>query len=191
MAAGRHHLSAKLPVPQDDGACRHLVGLSLPGIVLPSTQGLVDFSTRRGRAIVYAYPGAEQPGEPLPSGWDTVPGVFGCIPQARDLRDHYRALLALGITALFGMSTQTPGEQAEMAERLDLPFPLVSDADLSLTAALRLPTVIVDDMVLLRRLTLILRDGAIEHVLYPVFPPDQSAEQVIAWLYANPAPTLH
>ena len=184
-------LLAGLPAPQDDGACRHLIGMRLPAIALPSTQGLVDLSALRGRSVLYAYPGAKQPGEPLPSGWDRVPGLYGCTPQACGFRDHYRALLALGAAAVFGISTQTPDEQADMAEWLNLPFPLVSDADLRLAAALRLPTVIVDDTVLLRRVTLILRDGAIEHVLYPVFPPDQSAGQAIAWLQAHPAVTLH
>ncbi len=191
MAAGRHHLPASLPEPRDDGGCRYLVGRHLPAIVLPSTQGLVDLSALHGRTVLYAYPGAEQPGGYLPSGWDRVPGLYGCTPQARGFRDHYRVLLALGVTAVCGLSTQTPGEQADMAERLDLPFPLVSDADLRLTAALRLPTLIVDDTVLLHRFTMILRDAAIEHVLYPVFPPDQSAGQAVAWLQAHPAVTLH
>ena len=190
MPAHRRQLSASLPEPRDDGACRHLAGGRLPAIVLASTQGLVDLSTCRGRSVLYAYPGAEQLG-PLLSGWDRVPGLYGCTPQACGFRDHYRALLALGAVAACGLSTQTPNEQVEMAERLDLPFPLVSDADLRLTAALRLPTVIISDTILLHRFTMVLRDGAIEHVLYPVFPPDQSAEQVVAWLQAHPAVTLH
>lgn len=147
-------------------------------------------SALRGRTVLYAYPGAGQPGESLLVGWDRGPGL-GCVSQARGFRDHYRALLALGVTAACGLSTQTPNEQIDMAERLDLPFPLVSDADLRLTAALRLPTVIISDTILLHRFTMVLRDGAIEHVLYPVFPPDQSAEQVVAWLQAHPAVTLH
>ena len=180
-------LPADLPVPVDDGACAHLPGRRIPAIALPSTQGgLVDLSASPSlRTIVYCYPRTGRPDQPLPTGWDAIPGARGCTPQSCAFRDHHAELGIRG-ASVFGLSTQTPDYQSEMAERLHLPFAVLSDAEFRLTDALDLPTFTVDGMRLIKRLTLVLRGGAIEHVFYPVFPSDKSAETVLAWLDANP-----
>ncbi|MBX6343058.1 MAG: peroxiredoxin [Thermomicrobiaceae bacterium] len=182
------HLPADLPVPEDDGACDHLPGLPLPRLALPSTGGeAVDLSCLLGRTVVYCYPRTGRPGEPSPTGWDAIPGARGCTPESCGFRDHYRELLAAGAAAVFGLSAQDTDYQREAAERLHLPFPLLSDAELRFARALRLPTFTVDGMTLIKRLTLVVRDGRVEHVFYPVFPPDRHAEEVLAWLTAHPA----
>jgi peroxiredoxin len=180
-----------LPAPEDDGAARHLPGLRAPSIALAATDGTsVDLSSLPGRVVVYAYPRTGVPGEPNPDGWDAIPGARGCTPQTCAFRDHFAELRALGAAHLYGLSTQSTAYQRELAERLHLPFPILSDERLALTRALRLPTFTTHGMTLHKRLTLILRDGVIEHVFYPVFPPDRNAADVIAWLQAhgNPQP---
>lgn len=171
-----------LPVPVDDGACDHLVGTTIPSIPLPATDGrTVDLARLAGRTVVYIYPRTGNPAEEIPAGWNEIPGARGCTPQSCAFRDHYRELQDLGAD-VFGLSTQTTEYQREAVERLHLPFALLSDADLRLTHALRLPTFEVQDMTLIKRLTLIVRDGLIEHVMYPVFPPDRNAQDVVSWL---------
>ena len=176
-----------LPRPVDDGACAHLVGMALPPMKLPSTHGReVDLGVLPpGRSVIYCYPMTGIPGQKLPDGWDLIPGARGCTPQACAFRDHHRELTALG-ASVFGLSTQTTDHQREMSLRLHLPFEVLSDAELRFATALRLPVFAVNGMRLIKRLTLIVRDGLIEHVFYPVFPPDQSAGQVLAWLAAQP-----
>ena len=174
-----------IPAPDDDGGARHLPGLRLPSIPLPATDGtVVDLASLRGRTVVYAYPRTGRPDIPNPDGWDLIPGARGCSPQSCAFRDHFTALRSLGVGHLFGLSTQDTAYQREAAERLHLPFPILSDAHLALTAALRLPTFQVAGMRLLKRLTLIIEDATIAHVFYPVFPPDRNAADVIAWLSA-------
>jgi peroxiredoxin len=187
VARDLSRLPVDLPVPVDDGACDHLPGMSVPAIALPSTAGrsVSLAQTGRPRTVVYAYPRTGEPGKPSPEGWDLIPGARGCTPQSCSFRDHHRELLDLG-AEVFGLSTQTTAYQQEMVARLHLPFEVLSDAHLHLTSALRLPTFEVAGMTLIKRLTLILQGGRIEHVLYPVFPPDQSAAQTIAWLRAHP-----
>lgn len=176
-----------LPVPDDDGACDHLVGAEMPAIVLPATVGdPVDLRALPGpRTVLFLYPRTGQPGQALPPGWDDIPGARGCTPQNCAFRDHHGELQARG-AAVYGISTQDSAYQREAAERLHLPFPLLSDADQALTGALRLPTFHVDGMTLLKRVTLVVRAQRIEHVVYPVFPPGESAEHVIAWLRDHP-----
>ncbi|MEL7116326.1 MAG: peroxiredoxin [Pseudomonadota bacterium] len=172
-----------LPQPEDDGAAAHLIGTMMPAISVPATTGgPVDVSRLKGLTIIYAYPMTGRPDVPLPDGWDMIPGARGCTPQSCAFRDHMAELNALGATSLFGLSTQSTAYQAEAAARLHLPFPLLSDEDLSLTHALRLPTMEVAGMTLIKRLTLILRDAEIVHVNYPVFPPDADVDRVIDWL---------
>ncbi|TAM60890.1 peroxiredoxin [bacterium] len=172
-----------IPAPQDDGAASHLPGLTLPSIPLPSTGGsTVDLAKLTGRTIVYAYPRTGKPGLPNPPGWDMIPGARGCTPQSCAFRDHFAELQAAGARHVFGLSTQDSAYQREAAGRLHLPFALLSDEHLSLAHALRLPTFQVEEMTLLKRCTLIVADGVIEYVLYPVFPPDQNARDVIALL---------
>ncbi|MGZ3641146.1 MAG: peroxiredoxin [Candidatus Limnocylindrales bacterium] len=180
-------LPPDLPVPTDDGGAAHLTGLALPRLGLRSTAGRrVDLAGLPGQTIVYAYPRTGEPGRELPPGWDRIPGARGCTPESCGFRDHHAELLAAGASAVFGLSTQTTAYQDELATRLGLPFEVLSDADLRLTRALRLPTFEVAGMTLLKRLTLVVRGGRIEHVFYPVFPPDRHAEEVLAWLRALP-----
>jgi peroxiredoxin len=127
------------------------------------------------------------PGKPLPEGWDLIPGARGCTPQTCGFRDHHQELVELQVQ-VFGISTQTTEYQREMARRLQLPFEILTDAELKLCDRLRLPTFEVDGMRLLRRLTMVVRGGRIEHVFYPVFPPNESAEQVLRWLRKHPIP---
>jgi peroxiredoxin len=180
-------LPADLPAPVDDGACDHLPGLAMPSIRLPSTAGrLVDLGALPGpRTVIYCYPRTGVPGQPSPDGWDLIPGARGCTPQSCAFRDHHQELVALG-AEVYGLSTQTTAYQREVVDRLHLPFEVLSDANFALTDALRLPTFEAAGMRLIRRLTLIVRDGRIEHVFYPVFPPDESAARVIAWLERHP-----
>ena len=175
-------LPPDLPRPLDDGACDHLVGTTMPRIALPSTSGReVELGALPpGRTVIYCYPRTGRPGEQLPDGWDGIPGARGCTPQACSFRDHFQELAALG-AGVFGLSTQTPDYQREAAERLHLPFELLSDEALTFAGRLSLPTFEVDGMTLIKRLTLIVRDGVIAHVFYPVFPPDASASQVTEW----------
>ena len=177
----------KLPPPEDDGAARHLLGMFVPSLGLPSTRGpKVDLAALNGRTVVYVYPRTGQPGVENPDGWDMIPGARGCSPQSCAFRDHFAELKRLGVDHLFGVSTQSTEYQREAAERLHLPFPLLSDERLALARAWRLPTFEVAGMTLLKRLTLVIRDSQIRHVFYPVFPPDENAAMVVAWL-SDPA----
>ncbi len=180
-------LPADLPAPEDDGAADHLVGARLPSTTLPATDGTrVDLSMLAGRTVLYTYPRTGEPDQPaLSEDWDLIPGARGCTPQACDFRDHHRDLEAAGARVL-GLSTQDTGYQREMADRLHLPFPILSDAELTLTRALSLPAFEVAGQVLVRRLTLVIDDGVVTHVWYPVFPPNTHAEDVLAWLRSNP-----
>ena len=177
-----------LPIPVDDGAADHLPGVAVPDITLEGTLGAtVSLARLKGRTVVYAYPKTGVPGRPLPTpDWNLIPGARGCTPQSCAFRDHFAELRQSGASQLFGLSTQGAAYQREVAERLHLPFALLSDAGLALTRGLRLPSFVAGEEVLLRRLTMIIRDGRIEHVMYPVFPPDRNAGDVLTWLRANP-----
>jgi peroxiredoxin len=172
-----------LPAPVDDGAARHLVGLSLPALALPSTAGrLVDLSAPgTGVTVLYCYSRTGHPNEPLPAGWDAIPGARGCTPQACSYRDHQAELQALG-AAVYGVSTQSTAYQQEMVARLHLPFEVLSDAAGRFTDALRLPTFEAGGERLLKRLTLVTRGGRIEACFYPIFPSDADVPAVLAWL---------
>jgi peroxiredoxin len=177
-----HSLPSDLPIPMDDGAARHLVGLHLPPMRLPSTLGApVKLDALSGISVIYAYPMTGRPDMALPENWDLIPGARGCTPQACSYRDHYSELQSLG-AELYGLSTQSPDYQTEMAKRLHLPFAVLSDEALNLTASLALPTFEANGMRLLKRLTLVCQDTKIIHVNYPVFPPDQDIDRVIAFL---------
>jgi peroxiredoxin len=178
-------LPPDLPRPVDDGGARHLSGAAIASVPLPSTAGgSVDLARLAGRTVVYCYPRTGRPDEEPPDGWNLIPGARGCTPQSCAFRDHHGELAALG-ARVFGLSTQDTTYQREAVERLHLPFPLLSDAAGELTRAMRLPTFEVASLRLLRRLTLILGDGIVEHVFYPVFPPDRNADDVVAWLGAR------
>lgn len=185
MAKEFFPLPLDLPVPLDDGAAAHLTGLALPEIVLPSTDGSsVNLGGLPGRWVIYVYPRTGQPGVDLPEGWDATPGARGCTPQSCGFRDHFAELAALG-AGVFGLSSQTTDYQRELRDRLHLPFELLSDVTLQLEAAVGLPTFDVAGMHLFKRLTLIVDDGRVAKVFYPVFPPDRNAEEVLLWLRQN------
>jgi peroxiredoxin len=176
-------LPKDLPVPQDDGACAHLTGMKLPAITLRSTRGrAVDLAKLKGTTVVYIYPRTGRPDQDVPTGWNAIPGARGCTPQSCAFRDHYQELKELGVAELFGLSTQDTGYQQEAVERLHLPFEILSDEKLEFAQALKLPTFEVDGMQLIKRITLVIRDGAIVKVFYPVFPTDANAAEVVQWL---------
>jgi peroxiredoxin len=177
---------SNIPAPADDGSARHLPGMNLPSVALPATDGTsVELSLLPGLVVVFAYPRTGRPGVENPQGWDQIPGARGCTPQSCAFRDLFGELKTLGVHRLFGLSTQTTEYQREAAERLHLPFPILSDEHFRLTDALRLPTFETGGMKLLKRLTLVISGGVIEHVFYPVFPPDRNAADVAAWLAAR------
>ena len=181
-------LPANLPRPKDDGGARHLKGMALPDLELASTSNRrVNLSKLSApRVVLYAYPMTGRPDRQLPKGWDDIPGARGCTPETCGFRDHHKDLAKLH-AEVFGVSTQSTEYQQEMVKRLEVPFEVLSDEQFALTKALRLPTFTVEGMTLLKRLTLIVKDGRIEHVFYPVFPPDKHADEVIAWLKAHQA----
>ena len=171
-----------LPIPVDDGACNHLLGMNIPSVPLGSTAGkIVDLANLTERTIVYCYPRTGQPDREPPQGWNEIPGARGCTPQSCAFKDRYQELQALGVQ-VYGLSTQDTAYQREAVERLHLPFELLSDENLDFTNALRLPIFEIESMQLIKRLTLIISNGQIEKVFYPVFPPDKDAEAVISWL---------
>jgi peroxiredoxin len=174
-----------LPAPEDDGAADHLVpGTEMPDLSLPSTAGTEIDLRQPGTLVLYIYPRTGKPGEPLPPGWDDIPGARGCTPESCAFRDASAEFERLG-ARVHGLSAQSLADQHEFAERVNLPYAILSDPELELAAALGLPTFEVAGMKLYKRLTLIAREGRIAHAFYPVFPPDRHAADVLAWLEAN------
>jgi peroxiredoxin len=188
-APGTHNpqfLPPNIPAPQDDGAARHLAGMKLPDLALPATEGPpVNLSKLKGRTVVYIYPRTGVPGVDPPDGWDQIPGARGCTPQSCSFRDHFGELKRLGVAQLYGLSSQDAAYQREVAVRLHLPFPVLSDKTLALTKALNLPTFSAAGMTLIKRMALVVDDGKITKAFYPVFPPDRNAAEVIAWIQAS------
>ncbi|CAF3069643.1 unnamed protein product [Rotaria socialis] len=188
----RFDLPDGLPVPVDDGQCAHLkAGTKFPVdilIHLPTTsKNSVDIVSQP-RTIIYFYPRTGKPDQKLPDGWDEIPGARGCTPESCGFRDHYQELQSLGAT-VYGCSTQTTEYQQEVADRLHLPFDLLSDSKLELLNHLKLPHFTLpelDNIPLIARLTIIIKYDTIEHVFYPIFPPDKHSQQVIDWLKQNP-----
>lgn len=174
-----NQIPANLPTPLDDGLAEHLIGMKLPSLSLQSTNGTkIDLSQVEGRFVVYCYPRTGTPNTSLPEGWDQIPGARGCTPQSCAYRDHYQELKALG-AEVFGLSTQTTEYQTEMVNRLHLPYQVLSDEMFEFQRALNLPTFQVAGMTLLKRLTLIVNDGNVEEVHYPVFPSDSDPAWVV------------
>jgi len=186
------NLPTDLPEPEDDGACDHLIGVSLPDVNLESTSGttvsLRDIT--KDLTVFYLSPMTGRPDRDLPEGWNLMPGARGCTPQSCAFRDHYQDLKNLG-AKVYGISTQVSDYQREAKERLHLPYDLLSDAKLELVEALGLPTTTVPELaslspdistVLVKRITLIVAAGKIKKVFYPVFPPDQNAQEVLRYL---------
>ncbi|KAK4627109.1 hypothetical protein CLAFUW4_05113 [Fulvia fulva] len=172
-----------IPAPTDDGACNHLPGLKLPSIPLPSTAGnTVDISTLAGLTVLFCYPRTGGPNETITEEWNQIPGARGCTPQACSFRDASKEFLTLGVSHIFGASTQGTAYQREVKERMHLPYQLLSDEKLELAQALNLPTFEWQGSKLIKRLTMAIEDGEVIKVFYPVFPPDQSANEVLKWL---------
>jgi peroxiredoxin len=181
---------SKIPAPKDDGGARHLTGLAVPDIGLAATDGTqVSLAKVPGRVVVFAYPRTGVPGQPSPvPDWDMIPGARGCTPQTCAFRDLHKVMIAAGAARVFGLSSQDTAYQREAVERLHLPFPLLSDEKLELTQTLRLPTMDVAGMTLIKRLAMVVDDGRIAKVFYTVFPPDRNAGDVLAWLEQNRRP---
>ncbi|WP_050400999.1 peroxiredoxin [Bradyrhizobium embrapense] len=179
---------SKIPAPTDDGGGAHLTGMTIPSVRLRATDDTsVALSALEGRTVVFAYPRTGEPGKiGLVDDWDMIPGARGCTPQTCAFRDLFAELKAAGAAQVFGLSTQSNAYQTEMASRLHLPFPVLSDEALELTRALRLPTMSVAGLTLIKRLALIIDDARITRVFYPVFPPDRNAGDVLEWLRDNP-----
>jgi peroxiredoxin len=179
---------SRIPAPEDDGGTEHLKGMTMPPVALQATDGSkVTLASLKGRVVVFAYPRTGEPGKiALVDDWDMIPGARGCTPQTCSFRDLFKELKEAGARAVFGLSTQSHDYQKAMTDRLHVPFPVLSDEKLELTKAMNLPTMAVADLTLIKRLALIIDDGRIAHVFYPVFPPDRNAADVLAWLKANP-----
>ena len=184
MSDRAYPLPDDLPEPEDDGEADDLPGTTLPAVELPATDGsTVDLSTRPGRSVVYCYPMTGRPDrDVVPDGWEEIPGARGCTPESCGFRDHHDQLRERGVDGVFGLSAQSTPYQREARDRLELHFELLSDADAGFADALGLPTFTVDGDRYLERLTLVVDDGEIRHVFYPVFPPDEHAAEVVDWL---------
>ena len=178
MSNDPYTLPADLPVPHDDGAADHLTGMELPELELESSHGPVNV---REFDVLYVYPRTGRPGVEMPAGWDETPGARGCTPQSCGFRDAHGELRALGMRVA-GLSAQPLADQLEFAERNEMPFPVIADPALELGAALTLPTFEIQGQVLYKRLALVADGGRIAKVFYPVFPPDENAADVLAWL---------
>lgn len=179
---------SKIPAPVDDGAAKHLVGMKVPPVALLATDGAsVTLASLPGRVVLFAYPRTGEPGKiSLVDDWDMIPGARGCTPQTCAFRDLFKDLKGAGAQHVFGISTQNSAYQREMVERLHVPFQVLSDSALAMTHALKLPSMDVAGLTLIKRLALIIDDATITHVFYPVFPPDRNAGDVLAWLQENP-----
>jgi peroxiredoxin len=176
-----------LPVPEDDGAADHLPGLEVPTLRLDSTEGELDLAHEaEGMLVLYVYPRTGRPGLDPPAGWDETPGARGCTPQSCGYREHGDELRGLGARVL-GLSAQPLADQREAVERLRLPHPVVADPELRLAAALDLPTFVFAGQRLYKRLAFVAEGGRIARVFYPVFPPDENAADVAAWLRGRPS----
>jgi peroxiredoxin len=182
-----NQLPTNLPIPLDDGSTKHLRGMKLPNVSLNATNGkIINIGDVKSRLVIYCYPMTGRPNVTLPDGWDQIPGARGCTPQSCSFRDHYQELQALGADVV-GLSVQTTEYQKEMAERLHLPFPVLSDASYQFQKALNMPTFVTAGMTLLKRVTLIANNGVIEAVHYPIFPSDSDPAWVIDYLKHHPA----
>ncbi len=180
-------IPANLPIPSDDGACEHLENMLMPDVSLWSTDDQkINLSRLSGWNVIFCYPMTGRPGVAIPEGWVQIPGAAGCTPQACSYRDNHAELKRNGV-GVYGISTQTSEAQKEASNRLGLPYPLLSDADHSLSSALKLPLLEVGGLKLIKRLTLIFKDGVIKKCFYPVFPSDKNVVEVIDWLSENQA----
>jgi peroxiredoxin/DNA-binding transcriptional MerR regulator len=192
LANPSRFLPAGLPIPEDDGSADHLLGCELPDIPIAATDGL---SVRlgilnQGRVLIYVFPMTGDPTGPptgdLPADWDSIPGARGCTPHNCDIRDHYAELIQSGVRRVFGLSSQPLEIQRRLAQQLRLPYPLLSDEDLKLASHLGLPTFNAGGLTLYRRMAMVIDEGFITKIFFPIFPPDQHAPIVLDWLAKNP-----
>jgi peroxiredoxin len=154
----------------------------MPDIMLASTKGgMLSLAQIAGTAVVYIYPWTGGPGLSNPPRWDDIAGAHGSTPETEGFRDLHGAFGRLGV-AIFGVSSQSSAHQGEFAQRLGVPFALLSDEGFVLQRALELPVFETGGVLYLKRLTLILSHGRIRHTFYPVHPPDRHAQEVLDWL---------
>ena len=181
----RYGLPDNLPVPVDDGSAEHLAGRTLPALSLPASDGTVVQldQVSDGRWLIFVYPTTGIPGQELPLGWDQIPGARGCTTEACGFRDNFADLLDAGLDAIYGLSSQQSRYQHELVERLRLPYPMLSDRSFALEQSLGLPTFEVGASTFYKRLTMVIRKTTIEHVFYPIFPPNEHARDVLAWIH--------
>ena len=188
-APGTHDptvLPPDIPVPQDDGAARHLPGMKLPDLALPATAGAaVNLSKLKGRTVVYVYPRTGVPGVDPPPGWDHIPGARGCTPQSCGFRDHFAELKRSASRSFSACRRRTPPISAKRRSRLHLPFAILSDEKTGVDPRAQAADLPTSGMTLLKRMALVIDDGVIAKVFYPVFPPDKSAADVVAWLQSS------
>ncbi|MFF3319776.1 MerR family transcriptional regulator [Streptomyces sp. NPDC003035] len=176
-------LPAGLPTPVDDGAADHLPGRTLPALSFSGTDGShvrLD-AVSDGRWVLFLYPLTGDPAADIPEGWNEIPGARGCSQEACNFRDNLDALRAEGVDRVLALSSDRADYQQALVDRLHLPYPMLSDPRLTLADELKLPTFEANGQTLYRRLTLVLRGTTIEHVFYPVFPPDTHADEVAQW----------
>jgi peroxiredoxin len=180
-------LPEDLPVPVNDGKADHLRGMAMPSVVLAASDGreVALGALGEGLTVIYIYPMTGTPGVALPDNWDEIPGARGCTPESCAFRDHFAELREAGAAAVYGLSTQDLATQRELAERLELPYPVLADPEFRLGAALGLPSFEAGGATRYSRLTLIISAGRIEHVFYPIFPPTTHAAEVLDWLSAH------
>jgi len=193
-AAARRAMPRARPARQsartvfDEHGAAHLPGRPMPALTLTATDGAAVAldALGEGRTVLYVYPLSGRPGVDLPDGWDTIPGARGCTAQACDFRDHYQDLVDAGASRVYGLSSQSNDYQRELVNRLGLPFTMLSDPEVALRDSLRLPTFTAGGLILYQRLTMIVAEGAIEHVFHPVRAPERHAGEVLDWLRACP-----
>ena len=171
-----------LPIPLSDDGCLHLENRLMPDIYLPSTvEQSINLSKLSGWNVVFCYPMTGRPGYAIPDGWLKIPGAAGCTSQVCSYRENFAVFKSNGV-GVYGVSCQTLEAQHEAAIRLALTYPLLSDSMFLFSMAMKLPMLEVAGLKLIKRLTLIIKDGVIRKCFYPVFPPDKNVDEVIAWL---------
>ena len=175
MSVDVYSLPPDLPVPEDDGACEGLVGVAVPAVVLPSSQGPVDLAgLARDRLVLYIYPRSGRPDVPLLPGWNEIPGARGCTPQSCAFRDHAVAASAGLERASRDCRPRASTIRSSSRRASHIAVPVVSDEGLVLRDALGLPTFETAGLTLYKkRVTIVAEEGLVAKVFYPVFPPDR------------------
>jgi peroxiredoxin len=169
-------------MPNDGGGVHLKPGTILPALALRATDGShIDLGALEGRSLVIVYPWTGRLDRPNPPDWDNIPGAHGSTPELEGFRDRHADFQRLGVR-LFGLSCQTTDYQRELAERLALPFSILSDAESHFATALRLPTFATGGESYLKRLTLLIEDGTVKAAFYPVPNPAGHAVEVLRWL---------